>query len=163
MPGRRAWEEWTPALTRRTTDVPGAGLVETWTEVTDVSLPLVTFRRTWVFASDGAVLTSDSTLRFRERDEVVASLAAHGFTTSDVRGAPRPARPRAGVHRSDRLSRPGRLCQGDRVTLAVLLLGVLLLVSLAALGVLSVRWRRATTASPSWRRSSPRCGTRIRG
>jgi adenylate cyclase len=36
------------------------------------------------------------------------------------------------------------LCQGDGVTLAVLLLGALLLVSLAALGVLAVRWRRAT-------------------
>ena len=70
------------ALTRRTTDVPGVGLVETWTEVTDVSMPLVTFRSTWVFASDGAVLTSDSTPRFRERDEVEASLAAQGFTTS---------------------------------------------------------------------------------
>ena len=36
----------------------------------DVSGPLVTFRGTYLFASDGQVLTSDSTLRFRERDEV---------------------------------------------------------------------------------------------
>jgi hypothetical protein len=53
----------------------------------------VTFRSTRVFASDGAVLTSDSTLRFRRRDEVEADLAAHGYVLDGVRGAPeRPGR-----------------------------------------------------------------------
>ncbi len=32
--------------------------------------PLVTFAHTFVFGTDGQALTSDSTLRFRERDEV---------------------------------------------------------------------------------------------
>jgi hypothetical protein len=46
-----------------------------------------------VFASDGEVLTSDSTLRFREREEVEADLVAHGYVIVDVRGAPdRPGR-----------------------------------------------------------------------
>lgn len=40
---------------------------------------MVTFRWTWIFASDGAMLTSDSTLRFREWDEVETALVAHGY------------------------------------------------------------------------------------
>jgi hypothetical protein len=58
-----------------------------------VSLPLVSFRYTYTFLADGAVVTSDSTLRFRSREEVEASLAAHGYRVLDVREAPdRPGR-----------------------------------------------------------------------
>ena len=35
-PARRAWERWTPELTRTVVDVPGIGVVESWEEVTDV-------------------------------------------------------------------------------------------------------------------------------
>jgi hypothetical protein len=53
----------------------------------------VSFRGTWVFASDRGVVTSDSTLRFRERDEVEATLVAQGYAVDDVRDAPdRPGR-----------------------------------------------------------------------
>lgn len=53
-----------------------------------MSGPLVTFRWTYVFAADGQVLTSDSTLRFRERDEVAADLTGQGYEVREVRGAP---------------------------------------------------------------------------
>ncbi|MFF4547411.1 hypothetical protein [Streptomyces sp. NPDC001435] len=43
---------------------------------------------TGVFAADGQVLTSDSTLRFREREEVEADLVARGYVVEDVRDAP---------------------------------------------------------------------------
>lgn len=92
-PADRAWERWTRGRTRRSADVEGVGRVQAWEEVTSVRGPLVTFRTTFVFAADGAVLTSTSTLRFREREEVEADLAAHGFTVVDVRDAPdRPGR-----------------------------------------------------------------------
>jgi hypothetical protein len=53
---------------------------------------MVRFRWTWIFP-DGEVLTSDSTLRFREREEVEAALAEHGYAIVDVRDAPdRPGR-----------------------------------------------------------------------
>ena len=66
--------------------------MESWYELVDVSLPLVSFRETVVFP-DAAVLTSDSTLRFRERDEVEDELRAAGYTVVEVRGAPdRPGR-----------------------------------------------------------------------
>lgn len=88
-----AWQEWNRAASYRITEIEGAGAVESWVELTDVSGPLVSFRQTWVFASDGAVLTSDSTLRFRERDEIEAALLAQGYAVDDVRGAPdRPGR-----------------------------------------------------------------------
>ena len=92
-PAYRAWQEWNRAASHRITDIDGVGPVESWVELTDVSEPLVSFRATWVFASDGQVLTSDSTLRFRERDEVESELVGGGYAVEEVRGAPdRPGR-----------------------------------------------------------------------
>ena len=92
-PGRRAWEQWTREHTHDITEIAGIGRVESWVDLVHVALPVVSFRGTYVFASDGAVLTSDSTLRFRERDEVEADLHRHGFVVDDVRDAPdRPRR-----------------------------------------------------------------------
>jgi SAM-dependent methyltransferase len=87
-PARRAWEEWTREQTHQVTPVAGGETVESWSDLTSVELPFVSFRGTYVFASDGAVLTSDSTLRFRERAEVEESLTAAGFAVDDVREAP---------------------------------------------------------------------------
>ncbi|MDH6518163.1 SAM-dependent methyltransferase [Streptomyces sp. SAI-135] len=87
-PARRAWEEWNREASYAVTDVPGAGVVESWVEVTSVEGQLVSFRWTYVFAAEGRVLTSDSTLRFREREEVEAELGAQGFVVEDVRDAP---------------------------------------------------------------------------
>jgi SAM-dependent methyltransferase len=91
VPSRRAWEEWTREQTYRVVDTRN-GRVESWVDVDAVRLPLVTFTATYVFAED-EVLTSKSTLRFRERDEVEADLAAHGYKLVEVRDAPdRPGR-----------------------------------------------------------------------
>lgn len=91
-PAREGWREWNRAGTYRVRDVDGVGPVEHWSELIDVSLPLVSFRGTWVFPS-GEVLTSDSTLRFRGREEVEASLVGAGFMLDEIRGAPdRPGR-----------------------------------------------------------------------
>ncbi len=92
-PERRAWEEWAADTAPVTREVPGIGPVERRGEVTGVRLPFVSFRYTFRFLADGAVVTSDSTLRFRGRDEVEASLAACGYRVLDVREAPdRPGR-----------------------------------------------------------------------
>jgi ubiquinone/menaquinone biosynthesis C-methylase UbiE len=87
-PADRAWRRWTRAATRRRVEVSGVGAVESWTDLIAVDEPLVSFRQTFVFASDGAVLTSDSTLRFRERDEVEAALLEHGYVVDDVLRVP---------------------------------------------------------------------------
>ena len=93
VPERAAWREWTRDATDQVTDVEGVGRVRTWVDVTDVEGELVTFRATWEFEADGAVLTSDSTLRFRDRETVERSLAEAGFDVVDVRDAPdRPGR-----------------------------------------------------------------------
>jgi hypothetical protein len=58
-----------------------------------VALPFVSFRYTYTFLADGAVITSDSTLRFRGRDELESSLTARGYRVLEVRDAPdRPGR-----------------------------------------------------------------------
>jgi hypothetical protein len=61
--------------------------------VTDIRGDLVSFRSIFVFEADGVTLISESTLRFRRRDEVADSLMAAGFVVDDLRGAPdRPGR-----------------------------------------------------------------------
>lgn len=92
-PARRAWDAWNRESSFRVTEIPGAGAVESWVDLVEVDGPLVTFRWTFVFTADGDVLTSESTLRFREREEVEADLVARGFLLKDVRDAPdRPGR-----------------------------------------------------------------------
>jgi len=92
-PRYRAWREWNRAESYNITEIQGVGAVESWVEVVEVSGPLVSFRWTWVFASDRELLTSNSTLRFRARDEVEDALVTVGFAVDEVGGAPdRPGR-----------------------------------------------------------------------
>lgn len=91
-PTREAWRQWTPDQTGQRASIPGIGQVEARCRVTAVELPLVSFRSTYMFFSDGTTTHSESTLRFREREEVAASLADASFRLHDVRDAPdRPA------------------------------------------------------------------------
>lgn len=99
-PARRAWEAWNREDSYAVTDVPGFGTVEGWVELIEVAGPLVTFRWHYGYGysydgggtgtgnGNGNALTSDSTLRFRERQEIEADLAAHGYVLEDVRDAP---------------------------------------------------------------------------
>ena len=87
-PAAEAWRSWTRDQTYRRADIGAIGRVETWVEVTAVTAMTVRFQTTFIFERDGAVLTSESTLRFRGRDEVLASLEAAGFLDSEVREAP---------------------------------------------------------------------------
>lgn len=92
-PEARAWETWAERYESTTLDVPGIGRVTEDYSLTDVSLPLVSFRFTYTFHADGGVVASDSTLRFRSADETEADLVAAGFEVLDVRDAPdRPGR-----------------------------------------------------------------------
>ncbi|MGH3411784.1 MAG: class I SAM-dependent methyltransferase [Marmoricola sp.] len=91
-PEYRAWEEWAADTKPVVREVPGVGLVEERREFVEVALPFVSFGGTSRFP-DGAVLASNSTLRFRSRAEVESSLSAAGYRVADVREAPdRPGR-----------------------------------------------------------------------
>jgi SAM-dependent methyltransferase len=91
-PEFRGWEEWA-GHDSETLDIPGAGVVERRFTLGAVDLPLVSFRYEYRFLADGTVLTSDSTLRFRSRDEIETSLRTAEFEVLDVREAPdRPGR-----------------------------------------------------------------------
>ena len=46
------------------TEIDGIGAVESWDELTNVNGSLVSFRSTTVFASNGEVVTSDSSCAF---------------------------------------------------------------------------------------------------
>lgn len=53
----------------------------------------VTFETPTIFRDDGARIESTSTLRFRNRDELTASLERAGFIVEEARDAPdRPGR-----------------------------------------------------------------------
>lgn len=87
-PRRQAWRTWTREHSIRRTEVPGVGTVESWVCLVDVGLPFVRFRWTYRFESDGTVLTSDSTIRFRSPAQVEASLRNAGLVIDCVRDAP---------------------------------------------------------------------------
>ena len=103
----RGWEAWTPEASRSVRNT-AAGQIENWVSLTNVNLPFVSFLHTFRFINSGAVVTSESTLRFRDRAEITASLQASGFTVEEVREAP---------------DRPGRelvfVCRGNSYTHAV--------------------------------------------
>jgi SAM-dependent methyltransferase len=92
IPERQAWLEWNRDASEHVTEILGVGPVQTWVDLLRIRGPLVSFRWTYVFP-DGDALTSDSTLRFRERDEVEEALLAHGYVVDEVRdAADRPGR-----------------------------------------------------------------------
>lgn len=84
-PEVRAWDRWTKAATHRTVSLPGVGEVEEWVQVTHVDGELVTFESPTIFHSDGERIESTSTLRFRPRHRMEATLDAAGFDVIDVR------------------------------------------------------------------------------
>ena len=91
-PQKRAWQNWTRENTFIDTIVDGVGRVRTWDDLLEVAPPLVTFESI-VILPDGEQLRSTSTLCFRDREEVEASLARTGFSVQEVRDAPdRPGR-----------------------------------------------------------------------
>ena len=87
-PQRRAWERWTKDATYRRLDVPDVGPVMTWIELGEVDEPLVSFRHVFRFEADGSELISDSTIRFRDLEEIGASLDEAGLQLRSVREAP---------------------------------------------------------------------------
>ncbi len=86
-PGRRVWEQWRRDWTPQYVELPGVGVVESTGVVTRVDGRLVTFAGAVTFP-DGTVVPTSSTLRFRERVELEASLAATGFRVDEIRDAP---------------------------------------------------------------------------
>ena len=91
-PSQEAWREWTREQSFERLEVAVAGVddnhwIEHWVEVTEVLDDRVTFRWTFSF-DDGFTLVSDSTLRFRGRDQVGDQLQTSGFVVVDVRDAP---------------------------------------------------------------------------
>jgi ubiquinone/menaquinone biosynthesis C-methylase UbiE len=87
-PEARAWLDWNRDDSCFRTIIPAIGTFEAWVEVLDAKGPFVSFRSTFVFESDGAVLTSESTLRFRRRDELIDSVVSANLAVRDIRDAP---------------------------------------------------------------------------
>lgn len=92
-PAWEAWRQWNPSDSLVGVDVDGIGQVESYHELIDVTGDLVSFRTTVTFKATGESLASESTLRFRIREQIEESLGATGFDVLDVRDAPdRPGR-----------------------------------------------------------------------
>lgn len=86
-PARRVWEQWRRDWTPQRIELPGVGVIESWGEVTRVEGQFVTFDGAVTFP-DGTVVPTSSTLRFRERGDIEATLTAAGFQVDEVRDAP---------------------------------------------------------------------------
>jgi SAM-dependent methyltransferase len=78
------WEQWTRA-SRRVVNT-SAGRVEQWSEVDDVRDRVVAYRNHYRFAATGDEIVSPCRLRFRNVDELHASLARAGFAIDVVYG-----------------------------------------------------------------------------
>lgn len=87
-PKSKAWLGWNKEKSFTSINVPGQGLVDGWVDLLDVQLPLVTFRWSYLFHEDGKLLTSDSTLIFRDIDKLKEDLEKHGFKIEEVGEAP---------------------------------------------------------------------------
>lgn len=87
-PKKEAWKEWHRQSTLSQKDIPEIGKVEAWCDLVDVSGELVKFRWNYSFESDGALIQSDSTLRFRSKDAIQKSLIQAGYDVVDIRDAP---------------------------------------------------------------------------
>jgi ubiquinone/menaquinone biosynthesis C-methylase UbiE len=87
-PSKEAWKDWNREQSYQVIEAPEIGKVEKWVDLIDVQLPLVSFRQTFIFQRDGTVLTSDSTLRFRSKSEIVDSLFTANLPVEDIREAP---------------------------------------------------------------------------
>lgn len=86
-PAQRAWRGWNREDTYESVSLLDGATVDTWVDVTTVTGQLVTFRSYFQFGEDDTLI-STSTLRFRQRPEIEASVKAAGLTLIDVRDAP---------------------------------------------------------------------------
>lgn len=87
-PADQPWLGWNRETTYVRRESPDAGVFESWADVTQVDGDVVSIRRTYVFAADGATLTSDSTRRYPSRATIEDSLISSGYELTDVRDAP---------------------------------------------------------------------------
>lgn len=87
-PEAKAWQDWTKEKSFHSISIPDVGRVDGWVELKNIDLPLVSFRWTYLFHKDGSTLTSDSTLRFRNIEEITENLQQGGFVIKGVREAP---------------------------------------------------------------------------
>jgi len=87
-PAGQPWLNWNRETTYVRRESPDAGVFESWLEVTRVDGDRVSIRRTYVFAADGATLTSEGIRRYPPRRVIQDSLVSAGYELTDVRGAP---------------------------------------------------------------------------
>lgn len=87
-PERQVWEKWAVDKGPIVRAVPGVGEVEQRRDVTRVAVPYVSFRHSFRFVGEARTITSESTLRFRNRDEIEQSLSDVGFRILEVLDAP---------------------------------------------------------------------------
>jgi len=87
-PSRQAWRSWNRNESYSRVDLAGVGPVESWADVIDVTGELISFRWTFHFERSAELITSDSTLRFRGRQQIETSLQEARLQLLDVRDAP---------------------------------------------------------------------------
>jgi hypothetical protein len=87
-PAGQPWLNWNRETSYVRRESAEAGVFESRTEVTGVDGDLVSTRRTWVFAADGATVISEGTRRYPPRPVIEDSLVSAGYELTDVRGAP---------------------------------------------------------------------------
>lgn len=87
-PAQKAWEKWTKENTYQRLFVETIGNIEGWTELNRVEGDMVSFTHRYSFEEMNKKYTSQSTLKFREKIDIEASLKKAGYDIIDLRDAP---------------------------------------------------------------------------
>ncbi|GAB3539795.1 class I SAM-dependent methyltransferase [Arthrobacter tecti] len=85
-PLARAWERWTPQLSRRRAMVEGVGEIEWSASTLQVDGEHVTFEMTHRFLGSGEEIITPSTLRFPSQETVRGALESAGFEVGSTYG-----------------------------------------------------------------------------
>lgn len=87
-PERKAWKHWNRTDSYQRLYIQELGFVEGWVDLVNIKGNLVSFRWSYNFESDNKIFTSDSTLIFRKKQEIIDTLQLVGFSIFDIRDAP---------------------------------------------------------------------------
>lgn len=84
-PFAREWESWTRD-NRTTVHDPVAGLIEKWSEVSDLTNNVLSYTNHYLFQNNGEEIVAPNMLRFRSQDELVDAVTQEGFVVESIYG-----------------------------------------------------------------------------
>jgi len=87
-PKDKAWLNWNKESSYTESFIDGLGQINSWVELTEHAGPLVSFRWNYYFVKTKKLITSDSTIIFRDLDQTTTLIKESGFEIIEISDAP---------------------------------------------------------------------------